>query len=181
MYRIYDMMNPMDLEPYEKKDFDEIKKRYLLYGDFILGAAFMGERRLVVAYTRTIGGTIVYGEDCAYTIMIADDIHIGFWNQNFVWYEFGTGISMSTSDKWLQRLAADIGTCSHIIDAKHPDRPAALERLRAENPGKKYLDIRQDYTEAVCERNRLENRSYLKNVDPDELEKLVHGKVVFDV
>lgn len=172
-YKTYDTMNPRDLRPYEKKDFSEIKKRYLLYSDFILGAAFMAERKLVIAYTRTIVDTIVYGEDCIYTMMIADDIQIGFWNQNFVWYEYGVGISMGGAGECLHQLVRDINRCYELIMEKHEDIRVARERLFRDKRWNNYLDAQQEYMTDVAQRNLAEERGYLQDVDLDELNKLI--------
>lgn len=179
VYQILDTMNPMDLRPHEDRDTAAVKRACLLYSDFILGAAYIGERRLMTAYLRRLLDTVIYAEDCMYIMMLADGIEIGFWNDNFIWYEFGTGMSTGASDEWKQRLMQDIGVCLAAIDIKHGEIREERENLLAEKPGRTVHDIQQDYMAALIERHRAENYSYLKNVDPAELKKLVDGEVVF--
>ena len=114
-----------------------------------------------------------------YIMMLADGIEIGFWNDNFIWYEFGTGISTEASEAWKQRLMQDVGTCFAAIDIKHGEIREEREQLLMEKPDRTVRDIQQDYTAALIERHRAENYTYLKNVDPAELEKLVDAEVVF--
>ncbi len=179
VYQILDLMKPVDLEPYEKKDFSAIKKACLLYSDYILGAVFVGERRLVTAYTRGIADTIIYGEDCVYIMMIADDIEIGFWNQNFIWYEYGTGISTGLSEEWRERLSVGLGACFDMIERKNQELRAARKHFLADHPGKTFCDIQMEHEADIMKKHARERYSYLKNVDPRQLEKLVHGKAIF--
>lgn len=178
-YQILDTMNPMDLRPHEERDNAAVKRACLLYSDFILGAAYIGERRLMTAYLRRLLDTVIYAEDCMYIMMLADGIEIGFWNDNFIWYEFGTGISTEASEAWKQRLMQDVGTCFAAIDIKHGEIREEREQLLMEKPDRTVRDIQQDYTAALIERHRAEKYTYLKNVDPAELEKLVDAEVVF--
>ena len=178
-YQILDTMNPMDLHPYEAMNCAAIRRNYLLYADFVLGAAYMCERRLLMAYLRRIVGTIIYIEDCAYMMMLADGVGIGFWNENLLWYEFGTGISTGTSSSWKERTVQDIGTCLAAIDIKHREIREDREQLLMEKPGQTVHDLQQAYMKVLIERNRAEKYTYLKNVDPAELEKLVNAEVVF--
>ena len=48
-----------------------------------------------------------------------------------------------------------------------------------EKPGQTVHDLQQAYMKVLIERNRAEKYTYLKNVDPAELEKLVNAEVVF--
>lgn len=114
-----------------------------------------------------------------YMMMLADGIEIGFWNNNFIWYEFGTGISTEASEIWKQRLIQDLGICLAAIDIKHGAIREERENLLVENPGRTVRDIQQEYTAALIEWHRAENYTYLKNVDPAELEKLADAEVVF--
>ena len=121
----------------------------------------------------------ICSEDGMYMMMLADGIEIGFWNNNFIWYEFGTGISTEASEIWKQRLIQDLGICLAAIDIKHGAIREERENLLVENQGRTVRDIQQEYTAALVEWHRAENYTYLKNVDPAELEKLVDAEVVF--
>lgn len=112
-------------------------------------------------------------------MMLADGVGIGFWNENLLWYEFGTGISTGTSSSWKERTVQDIGTCLAAIDIKHREIREEREQLLMEKPGQTVHDLQQAYMKVLIERNRAEKYTYLKNVDPAELEKLVNAEVVF--
>ena len=177
-YKLHDIMYPLDLHLYEKKDYAAIKKACVIYGDFILGAALMGERRLIMAYTNEVSDHIVYGEDTIYIRMIADDVKIGFWNQYFLWYEFGIGISTCGSEEWRNRLKKDMAVCLSIIQAQHEEIQRENEKMLRDNPGKTPHDIQLVYQKKTMQRHIKEHGSYLKDVDVRELEQLVHKKVI---
>lgn len=175
--QILDRMEPWGLDLYEKKSYDAVRRACVIYGDFILGAALMGERRLITAYTNEIVNHIVYGEDTIYIRMAADRISIGFWNKNFIWYEHGSGISTNGSDAWHMRLARDMNVCLSIIDEQHEDIRMEKERLRIEHPDKTPRDLQDIYRREVIERYRRERGSYLQNIDVKELELLTNRRV----
>lgn len=119
--QLLNMMNPMNLEPYIKQDYESVKNAYLICQDYIVGVAFFAERNLALKYTQELAGKVKYAEDCAYVSMIADDIHIEFFDDNFVWYEYGDGISTNGSTVWGQRITADNQVCFGVIAEKHPE------------------------------------------------------------
>ena len=119
--QLLNMMNPKNLEPYIKQDYESVKNAYLICQDYIVGVAFFAERNLALKYTQELAGKVKYAEDCAYISMIADDIHIEFFDDNFVWYEHGDGISTNGSTVWGQRITADNQACFGVIAEKHPE------------------------------------------------------------
>ena len=127
------MMNPMNLEPYIKQDYESVKNAYLICQDYIVGVAFFAERNLALKYTQELAGKVKYAEDCAYVSMIADDIHIEFFDDNFVWYEYGEGISTNGSTVWGQRITADNQACFCVIAEKHPAAPPPTIRISVLN------------------------------------------------
>ena len=177
-YYLVNRMNPFQLAPYQSGDFAAVKEAYLVYQDYVVGAAFMGERHILAAYTRDILGRIIYTEDAIYPIMIADDIRLGFWDQNFVWYECSDGISNDTTGEWRDRLLYDSNMTLTIIVERHSD---ILDLVFGSGNGMHrddtaYMKRRAAYY-AEAEKNLVAG-AYLKNVDPLELKKLVHAEVV---
>ena len=175
--KILNTMNPLDLRPYIDDDPLRIKEAYLIYGDFPCGAAFIGERRLMLAYTEDIIGKIVYGEDGIYAMMAADGIRLGFWNENFVWYEYGIGISMGTKD-WKSRVGRDNAICFALIEHKHPEIQMEKEELCRRHGVSDFNEIRQNYARNVIAA-QMEAGGYLQNVDLNKLKHLVKKSVVF--
>ena len=177
-YHLINRMNPFQLRPYRERDFSAVKEAYLVYQDYVVGAAFMGERSLLAAYTRDILGQIIYTEDAVYPIMIADDIRLGFWDENFVWYEYNIGISGDLSQEWRERLLYDSKRTLAIIAERHSE---ILDIIFGSDGGKQHDDAayRRKRAAYYAEAERmLAAGSYLQNVDPAELSKLVHAEVV---
>lgn len=177
-YQLLDTMSPLNLGIYEAKDYDAVKKACVIYGDFILGALLMGERRMITAYTNEIVGHIIYGEDTIYLRMLADSIPIGFWNHNFIWYEVGTGISTKGGDAWRKRLGKDMDVCLFIIEQLHAGIREEKEKILSGANGKTMRDLQKKYRTDAFEAYIAEHGSYLQDVDEGELERLVHASVV---
>ena len=176
-FHLVNTMNPICLKPYLDRDAAAIKEAYLIYSDFACGAAFLGERHLIHSYTEEILDRIVYGEDDVYAMMVADDIPMGFWDENFIWYEYGNGVSMGASEELRNRLAMDSVMCSALIEQRHPEIRAAQEQLRRNSGVQDFRDIRKRWGQKQASAQMLEG-GYIKNVDVRLLAELVHAPVV---
>jgi len=167
------------LRPYQEGTFSAVKEAYLVCQDYAVGAAFLVERELMISYTRDIVGHVTYMEDCVHIMMVADDIPLGFWDHNFIWYECETGISGGPSQEWIERLGRDHCTVLMMIAQRHPE---LWELCTWHVSGRKpshlpYMKIMEAY---YAEMGRARERvSYLQNVDPNELKKLVYGEGSF--
>ena len=172
-FHIYHNMQPYQLRPYLERNATAIKEAYLVCQDYATGAAFMGERELMVAYTIRIREHVVYLEDMVYVLMIADDIVPGFWNHNFIWYECKTGLTNVPSPEWKERMGADNRATLAIIAESHPEF-ADLYRWHIggrNDESSPYTKILDDY---YAEVDRLvQTGSSLQDVDPQELIKLL--------
>ena len=177
-YEILNTTNPLDLRPYYNNDIDAIKKAYLLYGDFACGAAFIAERQLLTIYMEAVLDVIVYGEDAVYSLMIADDIQLGFWDQNLIWYEYGTGVSTGAKE-WRARIGQDNAICLAIVEEKYPELRVEKERLCHVNGVDNFNEVRNKYARDVAAIQMRQVGGYLKNVDPYTLEKLGGRNAVF--
>ncbi|MBO5478796.1 MAG: glycosyltransferase family 2 protein [Clostridia bacterium] len=118
---ILNRRNPRDLTPYINNNYKKVKKDYLYYQDYILGAAIICETDLFYSYILKIKDNVKYAEDCAYIMMIADGINIHFWDDYLIWYECNTGISTSGSAEWTKKIKLDNSQCFKIIAKEHPD------------------------------------------------------------
>lgn len=172
---IHDVMNPYQLRPYLEWNAAAIKEAYLVCHDYANGASFMGEHELVTAYTNHICERIVYTEDAAYTLMVADDIPLGFWNQNFIWYEFGTGISTGGASLWWERMQEDNHATFALIAERRSDlsdlcRWYLEEQSREDSP---YTQMRCAYYEEVA--RMIQTETFLQDVDEWELKKLLEA------
>lgn len=118
---ILNRMNPRNLKPYIDGCYKKIKKDYLYFQDYILGAAIICETDLFYNYILKIKDNIKYAEDCTYIMMVADGITIHFWNDYLVWYECNTGISTSGSTEWSKKIELDNSQCFKMIAKEHPN------------------------------------------------------------
>lgn len=171
-YHIYDRMQPFQLKPYRERNLPAIKEAYLVCQDYACGASFMGERTRMVSYTDLILGSVVYMEDSAYALMVADDISLGFWDYNFVWYESSHGISNVASEEWKTRLLRDNQTMLAIMAERHTEFRALckwhIEGRRDTNSP--YAEIVRRYYAEVDQ--IIATDTYLQDVNPYELQKL---------
>lgn len=170
--RIINTMNPINLELYRNHDYDAIKKAYLICRDYILGAAFLVNKKIGLQYTQELVGKVKYAEDCAYISMVADDIHIGFFDDNFLWYEYGSGISTSGSPEWLKRISLDNIACFNLIAEKHPElKDICYWHAGQADKGiaEKYSKIQEEYFKQGISKKH----NHLKNMDVKELEQML--------
>ena len=172
---IHDGMNPYQLRPYLERNAAAIKEAYLVCHDYANGASFMGERELVTTYTKLICGRVAYTEDAAYILMVADDIPLGLWNQNFIWYESGTGISTGGASSWWERMQDDNRAIFALIAERRSDLSDLcrwyLEEQSREDSS--YTQIRCAYYEEVA--RMIQNETFLQDVDEGELKKLLEA------
>lgn len=92
--------NPVDLKPYKTNNQVKIKKNYLYFQDYILGACFAFERDCILKYATLISPYVLYAEDISVICMIHDNISVDYLEKDIIWYECGSGISTSGNSKW---------------------------------------------------------------------------------
>jgi len=179
-------MQPFQLKSYKERDYDAVKQAYLVCQDYVVGAAFMGERGLVTAYTELIYGRVVYAEDSAYVIMAADDIRFGFWDHNLIWYECGTGISGGKSEQWKARLWHDNLATLAIIAERHTElRDLCHWHAEGRPSNSPYAEIVTSYYAEVD--RILETETYLQDVGiktayiHSEIDTLERGDILRDL
>lgn len=116
---IYDgKHNPIDLKPWINKDYRKIRKKYLYDIDYILGAAFLCNRVMFSDYLHRIDGAIKYLEDFSMTWMIIARKKILYFDEVFIFYEYGSGVSTSTAT-WVKRLKEDIMKGCDLVYRNH--------------------------------------------------------------
>lgn len=108
--------NIYSLKTYKKKTVDI---NCFLLRDYILGAAFMAEKDIMINYCKKlIEAGIVYTEDMMYKLMILDGIKIIYFPKSTVLYEYGIGISTSQNIKWTKLLLRDEENFDKLILTK---------------------------------------------------------------
>lgn len=104
---LYNKCNPLDLKPYLDDNFYKIKKANLFYKDLILGSAFVCNTKLFATYLNRIVNIVKINEDLSYLLMLLDGISIKYWNNYIIWYEYGSGVSTSSNEKFNKMLYND--------------------------------------------------------------------------
>lgn len=117
---IYNRSNPQNLGLYLNRKNKQILKEYLYYQDYVLGAAVICEKNIMVEYLEKIKGQIVYLEDLAYALMIVDGINMYMFDNYIIWYECKGGISNKKDSPFKDRCIMDMSNCNKIISQKYP-------------------------------------------------------------
>jgi glycosyltransferase involved in cell wall biosynthesis len=106
--KIYESLhNPKDLKPWIEQDEKKIRKNYILRQDYILGACFFCNQNILLDYVKKISNVVKYAEDVSLVWQVADKQNIMYINTPFIFYEYGFGISTSSSNKWSSILKID--------------------------------------------------------------------------
>lgn len=92
-----------------------LKRNCLLGKDSILGASVMVETKLMIEYLERIINRVIYCEDTVYRLMLLDEMSVGIYNKDSIFYEYGLGISTSKSSSWLKMLAKDYFVFDNIL------------------------------------------------------------------
>lgn len=100
--QFFEHQSPVDMKPYLHHDIRKIRRNYLLFRDYILGAALVFDKETAIQYTKKISDGVKYAEDTAVIAMLAEGQEIAYMGENIVWYEYGTGISTNASQTWAQ-------------------------------------------------------------------------------
>ena len=116
-----DFHYPFDIAPYTKPDYRKQKNVFLIYHDVILALSYFFKKELYLRYLKKIEGKAKYAEDTCFFLMVADGIEIPFFNRNIVWYEYGEGISTSSSDSWQGKIRQDMIEVGNVLVAEHPE------------------------------------------------------------
>lgn len=88
---------------------------YLFLKDVPNGACFFAVKDVLLDYMSAIEGKIVYAEDMVYRKMLADGIKIIHFDEFVILYEFGTGISTSSDNKWDEIISNERKISNHMI------------------------------------------------------------------
>lgn len=179
-YEVLGLLQPSNMESYRRRALSEIKKEYLIVPDFPIGCAFLTEAKLLIAYTEKILGKIIYGEDCVYNIMIADGIELGFFDDNFAWYERGSGVSWHP--EWQEKIHADKNMYYAIIAEEHPElRDLCNWKIDPRHyDGELYESYINEYIEEAVPRLHKENAEYLKQIDKESLMRWLRSGLVYE-
>ena len=174
---LYQKMNPVDLEPYITTDKKAIFKNYLYYRDYILGAAFICKKEVLLNYLLKIQEKVKYAEDCSYILMVADGIEIGLLDDFIIWYEYGTGISTNKSSFWSEMLYKDNLECFKLVAQGHPNLKECYD-LFIKRKNLRTMCLKWEsklHNKYVKLKKRFCNKKFFKEPDLSVLKKILFG------
>lgn len=108
--------HPMNMSLYDEKcKRKKFFVNYMLANDTILGASLMLEANFLRQYLKRIVGKVVYAEDYMLRLAVFENIQIMHYPDNVLWYEYGIGISTTSSERWKNMLKRDFDATDSII------------------------------------------------------------------
>lgn len=111
---------PVRTEVYKKwRNNKKIIKSLLVYGDNISGAAYSWDREYYISCLERIEDKVIFLEDCVNVYTVLENNRIYFMDEFVTWYEHGTGVSTSSSDKWLKLLSKDWDEFFNVLQSEY--------------------------------------------------------------
>lgn len=151
------LCHPQKTDIYVKRDFLAVKNYYLLANDIVNGATVLCRRVIFEKYLQMLVGKVIYAEDNAYRIMVADGIVPSFFDENVIFYEYGTGISTNVNRKWAELLKKDWLAADEEI-LPFIDNDAFRKKFKIVNSLKKNKSIYNKLKALLCIKERLSIR-----------------------
>ena len=103
---------------------------YIFLLDVPIGASFLVERDLLQEYLTVILGKVKYTEDNIFRIMICDGIPLFHFDRRTIYYEYGTGISTSSNNRWKKIIHDEIALTNSIIVERIMEKNYFDKRLK---------------------------------------------------
>lgn len=97
---------------------DKLVYNYLICGNAIHAVTLLSETRHMLEYLSKIKDVIKYCEDKMFDLMISDYVRFDFFDQNVVFYEYGSGISTSGNQEWYKKIADDVMELRKMVALK---------------------------------------------------------------
>ena len=112
---------PRDIKPYLTNDLEERRYRLLIMRDLVLALSYVLKTSLMRHYLEKIDNVAKFAEDTIYMLMVGDNVELHYYDRNIVWYEYGSGISTNSSNKWEEIIKEDIKNVCKILVKEHPE------------------------------------------------------------
>lgn len=122
---------PQNVNIYSSERFSKFDRvlNYIFLKDVVVGASFLTKKDVMEKYMKLINGKIKYAEDMIYRIMLIEGVDFCYYPSPVVWYEYGTGISTSGSEKWNDIINKERIECNEIIKSSTTYRGLKRRRL----------------------------------------------------
>lgn len=107
--------HPNNIRPYVKKDKKSCIWNYVVWDDIATGATMLCKKDIQIFYTKKLLDKVIYAEDNMWRLMMFDGIVGGYYPNNTMFYEYGTGISTRGSTIWDRRILDDWNAATKIM------------------------------------------------------------------
>lgn len=108
-------MPPVNVALYDGNHREDMLIWYLLGEDTISGATMILERELYTRYMELQAGKVIWLDDMILRPAVFEGIPILAYPHPVMWYEYGSGISTTGNDIWMERCWKDFCTSDDII------------------------------------------------------------------
>lgn len=115
---LYKNNMPLNIKPFLDNNLKAIKRNYFITHDYILGCTFIVQSELFFYYLEKYLDNIIFAEDTVFIAMLSDNISFSFYNEPFIWYEYGSGISTNRNTKWSDILNKEVLLVLHTLKDK---------------------------------------------------------------
>ena len=116
---------PCYLAPYREfmqtNRYEKIQKYRTLFYDGMAGPGTFWDKELLLSYLKRVLNKVIYIEDIVTIFAVLDKKKIGFLDRFLVWYEIGSGVSSSKSQKWIDAINHDKTVFYDIAAEYHPE------------------------------------------------------------
>lgn len=122
-----EIINNIENSPRRPWYFDEgkslkVMREQFILGNSIIGASFFRKTQIARKYFGEIVDISKYIEDyTTTTLMLYDGLRIYHFPHFVVWYEYGTGVSTSTNQKWKSTLSEDLVRFYKFLKIRNSD------------------------------------------------------------
>lgn len=93
---------------------------YLLCYDHICGASWMTRTDLFFSYTKMLDDRVIYANDNCFRLMIHDGYSFHYYPKEVMNYEYGDGVSTSSSEIWSTRIQKDMRETDRVLCEMEP-------------------------------------------------------------
>ena len=107
-----------------------IIRKYLVYEDWLFGAAQFYKKECIKKYLNIIAGLVKYCEDVITLLMFIDNVSYVYVTEPILLYEYGTGISTSGTKSNKIRIAIDQMAFCDIICSYSPQYKSIAKRRK---------------------------------------------------
>lgn len=113
---------PHCLSLYQKtrRNLNAERYAYLLCYDHVCGASWLTDRTLFFFYTKMLEDRVIYANDNCFRLMIHDGYSFHYYPKDVIYYEYGSGVSTSSSTTWSARIQKDMRETDRILCEMEP-------------------------------------------------------------